>query len=782
MFERRERLIRVRQKYSSLRTWLGDHPLIAQALPCLGLALLVLVMFADLLFSGGDRMVSHPSRDIIGQFVAWRTFGFDQMAAGNLPLWNPYIYSGVPFAAGFQAALFYPPNLLFLLLPLPVAINWSVALHLILLGWFMHFWALRRGLRPVAGFVIGALAMFSGPVFPHVFAGHLPNLCAMPWVPLLLLAIDAWLDKSRPVWLLVAILAVALQILSGHVQYVYYTALTAGLYSLFRLVSTRPRARLAIGLLTIHPGAVLLAAVQLLPALAISDEITRGQGLPYEAAAMFSFPPENLLTLLVPGFFGGGAGLAYWGRCHLWEMSLFIGVGGLLLALLGITSKRPVALRADLPMAALLMILALGCHTPAFKWLYSWLPGFDSFRGTAKFGFEAILFVLMLAGAGLDRLWQSPRNGVRFPTVILVLGAACLGAGFWLRAHAEGGESIRPLIQFILASGEAYQSMDDALATLAARRAGNSLAMGGIALGMCAGALLASRRWTGARWIIPVMALFEVFGFGLRWRDTCEISAARPPEIMQFLAEHPGDYRIFNLFASPNNGTVVRRSDIWGDDPVMLRRYAEFIKHTQGLDPNADQYDLRSFALHPLHAMLRLKYVFVREPTGSLRVEETLQPLGQLEIVGDFAVIRDRDEILRTISDPLFDPRRRVILESPPQPSPRQVDDAGTARVIESGTDFLHIEAEVKSPAILLITDSYGEDWRARALPGSTQAHYQLMPANYVLRAIPLQAGHHRIRVEYAPASFRNGAIVSGLAILVWLAAFMRWRRPKVAD
>ena len=59
--------------------------------------------------------------------------------------------------------------------------------------------------------------------------------------------------------------------------------------------------------------------------------------------------------------------------------------------------------------------------------------------------------------------------------------------------------------------------------------------------------------------------------------------------------------------------------------------------------------------------------------------------------------------------------------------------------------------------------------WRALALPGSSQARYDVMPANYCLRVVPLAAGHHLLRVEYAPAGFRLGRVVSILALAIFL-------------
>src|SRR5581483_933546 len=109
-------------------------------LPIAGLALLTLAMFGDVLFAGGTRVVGMEGTDLYSQFVPWRDFGFRQLREGNLALWNPHIYCGAPYFGGMQAALLYPPNWIFLILSLATAINWSIALHVFLLGALMFAW------------------------------------------------------------------------------------------------------------------------------------------------------------------------------------------------------------------------------------------------------------------------------------------------------------------------------------------------------------------------------------------------------------------------------------------------------------------------------------------------------------------------------------------------------------------------------------------------------------------------------------------------------------------
>ena len=92
----------------------------------------------------------------------------------------------------------------------------------------------------------------------------------------------------------------------------------------------------------------------------------------------------------------------------------------------------------------------------------------------------------------------------------------------------------------------------------------------------------------------------------------------------------------------------------------------------------------------------------------------------------------------------------------------------------DSSTDRLTIEADLDQSAVLLITDPYSSGWRVRGLPGTSQKKYDLMPADYILRAIPMDKGHHRIRLEYSPLAFRAGKWISVASLFIF-AALIIW-------
>jgi len=740
-----------------------------------GLALLVLAMFFDVLFAPGPRVLGSETADMARQFLPWRDFGFSELAKGNLALWNPHNYAGAPFFGGMQSALLYPPNALFLVLPPPLAANWSVALNVFLLGAFLYLWALRRGLLPFAAFVAAALVVFSAPHFLRLYAGHVTSMAAMAWAPLIFLAIDEWLAARRPGWVLVGMLAVAMQILAGHPQTVYLTALMAGFYAVLRLFSVEAgRLGAAAGLLSFYLGGVLLAALQLAVAFQAAAEGVRSAGVPYEFAVYFSFPPENLVTLLAPAFFGD----PYWGRWYLWEASAYMGVVGFALGCYGIATVPFRGKSALLTTAAVATLLAFGDNTPLFRFAFDWLPWLDRFRGAGKFFFITTLILALFAGGGLDRLLRTP---VSRRTLWIAAGAAAV-----LAASAVLARSIdwQPLANAVLASGQTYLAPaaygDAGFVAAAQRLAALGLALATATLAAAAAILLWTRREPRAVFLLGALAVAEVFAFARLNRPTFEASRIVAPQLAQFLADHPGDYRILNLTRFPNSAVSLRAFDAWGYDPAVTRRYAEFITWSAGDDPARTIEYVVFRQLHPLLAMLRVKYVVVEEKDSIAIHPGGAAALGRVELIGSYQVRSERGAILRAMEERSFDPAREVILEREPTPKPVPAGRQGRATVLREGSDFLEVEADVASPSVLLVTDAWTPAWRAVSLESGDARRYELMPANYVLRAVPLDRGRHRLRLEYAPREFTVGAAISALAWAAWLgAAILLWKRAR---
>jgi hypothetical protein len=430
-----------------------------------------------------------------------------------------------------------------------------------------------------------------------------------------------------------------------------------------------------------------------------------------------------------------------------------------------------------LAVALPLLVLAMGVHTPLFDLFYNFAPGFGHFRAWSKFIFQATLFLVMVAAAGADALLRGEKPDRRIAWAGIGVGGALMLVGLVLVFLPE---AIAPLLHFELACHETY--MPQELFTQAdfvddnGWHGGLSLLLGGAVLAAAGGILLGPRRHAFFRWGVPALVALEMVGYIAGQVFVSHLADAAPAGVKQFEADRPGDYRVLMPLNWADNGFLIGHGDVWGNNPTVLRRYAEFMTYSQGDDPDHVTQYVTFRRLSPLLALVRLQYL-VQPVNGQLQiVHSEIPPLPHVLVVPEAKVLAGRDAIFATMSDPVFDPQQTVLLESAPSPAP--VGGAvGTAKLISAQPEELVIEADTDKPALLLITDLFAHGWRAEALPGSVQSHYDILPADYILRAIPLQAGHHRLRVVYAPPAFPIGVAVSAAAWALWLGGFYVLRR-----
>jgi hypothetical protein len=286
---------------------------------------------------------------------------------------------------------------------------------------------------------------------------------------------------------------------------------------------------------------------------------------------------------------------------------------------------------------------------------------------------------------------------------------------------------------------------------------------------------------------LAILGMGEMLIFAWSLDTSFDLSKSAFSQFKDFFQSHPGDFRVLlqppKGLLLPSEGDFVMAAggyDVWGYGPLVPRRYGEFIASTQGTPREKAEPSLMFRWYLPIYQMLRCRYSIF--PAIAAQEHDILP---RVALVHDYVLLTNTDTIFETLMDPGFDAYHRVILESPPDPAPAPAaqPEQEHARVVDSGTDYLVIEAETDRPALLLVTDDYSAGWRARPLESGPQSRYEIMPANYCLRAVPLQAGHHKILMEYAPRGFRIGRWISITATAAWLAA-LGWllaRKRRVA-
>jgi hypothetical protein len=455
----------------TIRPPLSPSNRLLRLLPYLALAILALLFFHKLAFSG----LILGRGDVYSYFYPYWTERHEALRDGRIPFWTTDLFMGSPLLANSQMGLFYPFNWPLTPLDAPTAITISLLAHLIWGLWGTYRLG-RAQLRLDVMPALLAAVLFGLGGYVGAKAENINQLQALAWMPWVMLWFLPPLPRRLPktarlergvggevLYSLTRILqvgiGVALQLLAGHPQTVFITLVGLGIVSLAPsnplgtplTTSARLGTRIAAflqysrgvagraGMLLVAVLiALVLAIPQLLPTAELSGQSNRGGGLNPQQAMAFSLNP----ALIGRGFLPAYDALVF-GEYMAW-----LGVIGLGLAVLGGVSGgrwqvagsavsqgsttdgiNPVPTESTpapstlpfLLLAVVGLFLALGEFNPLY-WLLAELPGFSFFRVPARwlalFAFGAAL----LAGAGAQSLLLARPRRWQIGLVLGVLG------------------------------------------------------------------------------------------------------------------------------------------------------------------------------------------------------------------------------------------------------------------------------------------------------------------------------------------------------------------------
>jgi hypothetical protein len=371
-----------------------------------------------------DQYTWLDTPDLAYQVLPWFQFEAGEWHRGHFPSWDPYHWAGQPLVAQAQPGAVYPLN--WILFSLPLRNGW---IRESFLHWYylllhalaaLFFYALARDLgRSRAAAVIAAcIFAFTGFVgtndWPQMLNGAI-------WAPLVLLFVLRAFRGIRPIASGgLAGLFLGISWLSGHHQIPIFLTLTiAGvwLWSIFesgRIQWIMLQAASACGLVML-----LVSAMQTLPALeygrisrrwvGLAEGIPWNQKIPYFIHTQFSFTPDSLLGIVLPGI-------------HR-HTDAFMGTIAVSLAVLGLwTAIRHPAVKIAAAISLGGLLLALGGLSLLDGILYALVPMVEKARSPSMAAFIFNFGFSILCCYGIDQL----RSHTHVKKIALALG--CFGA------------------------------------------------------------------------------------------------------------------------------------------------------------------------------------------------------------------------------------------------------------------------------------------------------------------------------------------------------------------
>ena len=464
--------------------------------------------------SYGMPVKNNAMPDVITQMYPWKKLTVDTWRNGEIPLWNPYSFSGTPHLGNYQSATLSPFNLLFFIFREVDAWSLLVLLQPLLAGLFMYIY-LRSLERSQAGSLIGSLAfMFCGFLVVWMAYGTLGY--AALFLPLILWAIR----KNNGI--LVSI-GLALSFVSGHFQISLYVAAV----SLFYAFSFN---RSAIKFIFFG---ILLAAPQILPSLEVYQNSGR-----FLSQGGEIIPWQYLITFVAPDFFGNPVTRNDW-YGHYAEWAGFVGVIPLILALSAIVQKKE---KQEIFFLTTLVVSLILATTPLL-FLFK-IPALST-SAASRIIVMASFSLSVLASFGMDK-----RKKIKPLTIGIFIFLLCSWIAL-LYFHPL------PVDKLIVAK----RNLILPSALLAASIV-----------------LLWIKRWKKLVFAVLIgLTVFDMLRFSIKWMPFDERQYVYPEmPVITFLKSRVGYDRVFGNFGN-ELATYFGISSLEGYDAVYQKRYGEFI-------------------------------------------------------------------------------------------------------------------------------------------------------------------------------------------------------------
>jgi hypothetical protein len=738
-----------------------------------GLVALPLIAYAPLL----DPSRAPADFDAFAYIYPYRHYLALAWSAGRwLPTWNPSIFIGAPLLANIQAAALYPLSLVFLAVPGPSALGWSIVIHLAIAGVGMYAYGMMAARLRLAGSLVAAGAyMLSSHLTIHL--GQINQISTLAWTPWLMLAFHRGADRPGRLGV-VAIAAVsALTILAGHTQQAYLSFLTAGAAGLLvvgRHVYASRWHTLKLAAATWAGGLALgvgLAAAQLLPTGELILHSYRQGGLSLAAANVEPLPLKGLLGSLLPHY-SASLPPEYAGASTAAAVITLAAFGVI------VRWRRPEI--AFWAVAALVTIwAATGTAGHLFSVLFRVVPGLDLFRAPGRLLLVSTIALALLAGYGVRTIQQLIRARRRVNWTARALAPIGLIAAGWIGVGLLALAGQRPdlvthrSLRFIplgMTSHDLVLTLSFAFATVL----------------VCAAAFLVLPRLGGrAAPGIAGLALLALV-VGDTWLSTAQFhmhgsvaaSLYNDPGAVDSLVQPSDNQRYLSLVTVTDLGNFQRLEDAPWPNIGMGNGRLSADGYDGGLLPTGSYVQFRAPVL-PADS---------GNPPDFTILAQTKRVWSQswLTLAGVSYVLADRGvdpnppgciclQLAGADGDIAI---WQVIGTQPTRAWVQGPTGATAARVTSDTGERVAVSIPEGASGQLVLADAYYPGWSAAVDGRSTP----ISEYDGMLRAVNLPSGSREVIFEYQPLSVRLGVAISLIALvmaglLIWGGRGLEWSR-----
>ncbi len=691
--------------------------------------------------------------DPVRQQYPWKNLAIDIEKNWELPLWNPYNFSGTPLAANFQSAAFYPLNILFIMFPFYLSWSFFILLALMLAGIFFYLYLQNLGLNKWAS-VLGSITFsFSGFFISWLEWGNVSHTAL--WLPLILLSTDKIIstinhkaanvkNKKILLWSFIFVFSLTSSFLAGHLQIFFYLFIFSIAYLLARWIQFGRKLKILLLFTIYYLLFVVMTAIQWIPTFQFIFLSGRSlEQIPWQNPGWF-IPWQNLIQLIIPDFFGNPTTLNYYG---IWNYGEFVGYVGmfpitiaffalvfrkdkktlffgiaffisLIFAFPTIFAKLP--FKFDLPFIStsqptrLLLIADFSLSILAALGLDYFISSKNKKKVLYILGLFSVLFVLLWGFItvfhgnliSLENLKVAKQNLI-FPTVLFLIASLLVLAFVFFPEKNKYRQKIAPFLIYGLI----------------------------------------------------IVTIIDLFRFGWKFEPFTKREYLFPSTpITTFLQNQKQPFRIMSTDSRifpPNFSIMYKIQTLDGYDPLYLQRYGELMAASGRGVPDIrppfgfnriitpQNYDSKIIDLLGVRYVLSLSELSSSKLTkvfqeGETRLYENKNVIPRAFFVEKTRAAKNRHESIKFLFG-ISDYSKEAVVEDTNVFN--SIWKIGNAKIIDYSSNKVVIEAENNGKGFLILTDSYYPTWHAKIDKVETKIYL----ADFNFRGIVVPKGNHKI-------------------------------------
>ena len=799
------------------------------------LVILILIFFSPTTF--GDKTTY--SGDLV-QVKSMREYATKDRA--GVSLWNPYIFCGMPAVATSMSLRWYDLTSLVYSYASRIysstfhAYNAIYTFSFLILAFTSFFFMRSFGASRGVSFLVSVSTIFSTGIVVLFFIGHISKLMSLAVFPFILMMLFRFQKEIKPLEVLLFVLGLHVLVLGAHVQIVFYFALSAFIYFIYFFIRAfakkdkflQKQLFKSLGIAAAAGAIALLMSFDTYYQLyeykpystrgtqSITEQqnpATSQQSDSYDYNTNWSFSPGEVLTFIVPSFYGFGNSTyqgpltnnqpyeanTYFGQMPSVDAAMYMGIVVLALALfaLFVRWKEPVVQFFGI-LVILYLLISFGRTFPViFNLFYYYFPMFDNFRVPSMILHIIQIIIPILAGFGVMKIiaLREEKNlryekvlkntAITFAVlfVIVLMFSGSLSAWFTERVNehvATLGQSRKA--QEFNAFREYMSNMftGDLEIAFALLTLTFGLSYAYVASKINKDLLIAGLA------VLILVDLFRVSNRGANYVESSQVdNLFKEPEYISVIKQqHDKEpYRILNLKqdgsmgSAQNNGNFnvyFLQEDFYGYSAVKPRSYQDIVENVNLVNTT-------------LWRMLDVKYVVTDRAynfegftpvhqSDKTFVYKNNMALPRIYFV-DSVAQKTPIDILHAMKNNSFDPKKLAFVNKLDFNFDK-ADSNSTSKITEYKDRLLKADVTAAGNNFLFFGTTYLPGWKA-FVDGNAIKVYK---ANYGFMGIIVPKGKHSVEFIYEPGGFEVGKDLSlALNILLFggMAAFFYVNKKK---